>query len=1006
MKRKIIFLLCAFCFLVGKVNAQNTTLQGAVKDTQGEAVIGASVLLKGTSIGTITGLDGDFKLDNVPAGSNVIVVSYVGYTTQEISVNGRKNIEVTLAEDAELLDEVVVVGYGVQRKTDVTSAVASVKKENFSQVVTSSSPLQMVQGKIPGLAMSRKGGADPTSDMTLQIRGMSTINAGTSPLIVIDGIPGGSLATVSPNDIESIDVLRDGSAAAIYGSRGTSGVVIVTTKKGKAGEKTKIEYDGTVSFDKICDKWDLMNGDEYRILKNTLMNSNLELARDKGAGMVDYGGNTDWMDEVTRTSVSHQHYLSLTTSSKYSSTAASLTYNNYQGIVKKTEKEEINGRIATEFRHFDDMLKVNLNLAYTSKTQSPPQTEALRQALLWNPTLAPYQADGSYTQGPDPLIFTNPVNLINEAEEVNKYNTLLANVKATITPLKGMTLTALFGLNRTESNLAWYKTSEHEELARIGKEGEAYRKYAANDTRTMELTAGYNTSVIEDLNFDVMGGYSYQEFRNENFNMSNYDFKFDDTGYNSIGSGSALKEGNAEMASNKGMSKLIAFFGRVVLNYKDRYLFNATVRHEGSSRFGKNHQWGTFPAVSVGWRIINEPFMKNQAIFSDLKLRLGYGVTGNMIDQAYLNYVLFQSQPVYAHNGTVGGNPYEPTYAPKTNANPDLKWETKKEWNLGIDMSFLEGKLGANIDFYHRKSEDLLYQYNVPVPPYLAPEMWGNIGTISNKGLEVGVNATPVQTRNFTWAFNVNGSYNKNKVDKLTTADGEVQERFERNLPSPLNGHFAVVTKVGEPIGNFWGYRLAGVNEKGETMVYQLNEDKSIAYGENGEALKLRWQDAKASEDNKTIIGNGMPKFYANMSHQFKFKNFDLSFLVRGVFGYDILNLGTAYQGIPTFNRADNALEPAMNSNIFDEPSITDATVEKGDFVKIDNVTLGYNLPIKKNKFISALRIYGSVQNVCTITGYSGQNPELEISGTVVGIDEMSAYPVARTYSLGIKISF
>lgn len=354
MKQRIVFVMCLCFLLMNGVLAQTKSLKGTVKDKLGESIIGASVLIEGTSQGTITDLDGNYVIENIPAGKNVLVVSYVGYQTQKLEINGRSVIDIVLQEDTEVLDEVVVVGYGVQRKTDVTSAVASIKKENFTQTVTSSSPLQMVQGKIPGLAMSRAGGGDPTSDMTLQIRGMSTINAGASPLIVIDGIPGGSMSTVSPNDIESIDVLRDGSAAAIYGSRGTSGVIIITTKKGVADGKTKIEYDGNVSFDQVSSTWDLLSGDEYRSLKESMMNSSIKLAQEKGQAMVDYGGNTDWMKEITRTAVSHQHYLSLNTSSKHSRTAASLTYNNYQGIVATSGKEEINGRISTEFKHFND----------------------------------------------------------------------------------------------------------------------------------------------------------------------------------------------------------------------------------------------------------------------------------------------------------------------------------------------------------------------------------------------------------------------------------------------------------------------------------------------------------------------------------------------------------------------------------------------------------------------------------------------------------------------------
>lgn len=1007
MKQKMFILFCVFFFILTNINAQSTLLQGVVKDAQGEPIIGASVLVKGTLVGTITGVDGDFKLDNIPMGSNVIVVSYVGYTTQEIPMNGRKNIVVTLVEDAELLDEVVVVGYGVQRKTDVTSAVAKLKKDDFSAVVTTSSPLQMVQGKIPGLAMSRPGGADPNAEMSLQIRGMSTLNAGSSPLIIIDGVPGGNLNSISPNDIESIDVLRDGSAAAIYGSRGTSGVIIVTTKKGNYDSKIKMEYEGTLSFDQMYSSWELLSADDYRSVKEQFANSGNAAKEAIAQRMHDYGGSVNAIDAVTQNAANHQHYFSLSGGSKNANVSASLNYRSNEGIICNTGQKVLSGRIASEFKHFDDKLKVNLNLSYSEREAKSlfkrygNEQIVLGHAFIWNPTNPLLQEDGSYTPSPDIRSFFNPLNLTNETEDYTKYTNILANAKVSYRPVPELNFSAMLSIDKQMKNSGMYMTSINDLNIVESRNGYAERGENENKNETLELTATYNKEWGDLLNMEVLGGYSYQKFMNESFSMSNRNFTFDSNSFNNIGAGSGLKEGTGAMDSYKGESKLISFFGRAVLNFKNRYLFNATVRHEGSSRFGKEHQWGTFPSVSLAWRIIEEPFMKQQRVFNDLKLRLGYGVTGNMIDVNYVNYVLYSAQKTYAYmNGS-----WQTTYAPKSNANSDLKWETKREWNVGLDMSFLDKRLSANVDLYWRKSIDLLYQYEVPVPPYLSNMMWGNIGTISNKGVEININATPIQTKDFVWNLNLNGSYNKNNVDKLTVGN-DVQRKYEHNLMGELYGVFAFMTEEGRPLGNFYGWKYAGVNEKGETLVYQLDENKNIAKDKDGKKMTVPFQNTKGSDDNRTVIGNGMPKYYANMGNSFKYKNFDLSFLFRGVFGFDILNEADIKYGSLSFTDNDNALKSALNNPSLDRSSYTDRNVYKGNFVKLDNVTLGYNVPLKKNKYIERIRVHASVQNVCTFTKYPGCNPELEINGTMQGIEKYYSYPMARTYSFGVNITF
>lgn len=1007
MKQRIVFVMCLCFLLINGVFAQTKSLKGTVKDKLGESIIGASVLIEGTSQGTITDLDGNYVIENIPAGKNVLVVSYVGYQTQKLEIDGRNVINVILQEDTEVLDEVVVVGYGVQRKTDVTSAVAKIKKEDFSSVVTTSSPLQMVQGKIPGLAMSRSGGSDPNAEMSLQIRGMSTLNAGSSPLIIIDGIPGGNLNSISPNDIESIDVLRDGSAAAIYGSRGTSGVIIVTTKKGKYDSKIKMEYEGTVSFDQMYNSWELLSADDYRSIKDKFANSGNKAQEAIAQRMHDYGGNVNAIDAVTQNTANHQHYFSLTGGSKNANVSASLNYRNNEGIIRNTGQKVLSGRIASEFKHFDDKLKVNLNLSYSEKEAKSlykrygNEQIVLGQAFIWNPTNPLFQEDGSYTPSPDIRNFLNPMTLTNETDNITKYTNILASAKVSYRLLPELNLSAMFSLDKQMANSGLYMATDNDLSKAESYNGYAERGENEDKNETLELTATYNKEWTDLLNLEILGGYSYQKFLNESFSMTNRNFTFDSNSFNNIGAGAGLKEGTGTMASYKGESKLISFFGRAVLNFKNRYLFNVTVRHEGSSRFGKQHQWGTFPSASLAWRIIEEPFMKQQKVFDDLKLRLGYGVTGNMIDVNYVNYVLYTIQDGYTYMN--GG--WQSTYAPKTNANPDLKWETKREWNVGVDMSFLDNRLSANVDLYWRKSVDLLYQYQVPVPPYLSDMMWGNIGTISNKGIEVNINATPIKTKDFIWNINVNGSYNKNNVDKLTVGT-DVQRRYEYDFMGDLFGTLAFMTEEGRPLGNFYGWKFAGVNENGETLVYKLDENKNIAIDADGKPMKIPFQDTKGSEDNRTVIGNGMPKYYVNMGNSLKYKNFDLSFLFRGVFGFDILNEADVKFGTLSFNSNDNALKSAMNNPSLDGPSYTDRNVYKGNFVKLDNVTLGYNVPLKKNKFVEALRVHAAVQNVCTFTKYPGCNPELEINGTMQGIEKYYSYPLARTYSLGVNLTF
>ena len=981
--KHLFLLLTLLSFSLTALAQQKVT--GKVKDSSGEPVIGASVVVKGNNtMGTITDFDGNFMLD-VPTKS-VLVISYIGYVTQEVPTVEKKSLEIILKEDTKTLDEVVVIGYGTQRKGDVTSSVASVKADNFVKGAVKDVG-QLIQGKVAGLAITNPNG-DPTGSTQIRLRGTNTIGgANTAPLVLIDGIPG-ELGTVAPEDVESVDVLKDGSAAAIYGTRGTNGVILITTKQAKGVDINQVEYNGYVSTSLIAKKLDMLNADEFRTLYPDQ----------------DHGADTDWIDEISRTPISHVHNLSLMGGNSKTNYIANLNYASRQGIMKKSDFESFQGRIEVTHRMFDDKLKLKFGL-FGKKNQMESTTSGgsfrgwvYGQATRRNPTDPVRNEDGTWNENVSKFEYENPLALLYEAEGNVKKTQLRYNGNIVYNPIKDLTLSAVFSYIRDNMNRGYGETLSHISALRDGLAGWSSVGAYTKMEKLMELTAQYNKE-IGAHKFSVLGGYSYNETDFEELWIDNYGFQDDYFGgWHNIGIGSALKDGKANIGSKKTPTNLIGFFGRATYSFKNRYLLMGALRYEGASQlWGTDNAWGLFPSVSVGWRITEEAFMKNQKIFDDLKLRVGYGVTGSQPKDPFLGVAMLK----YGSYAFVNGN-WIQTIVPASNPNPDLKWEEKKETNIGLDFVSWGGRLSGSIDYYNRDVDGLIYEYGVPTPPNLYNKTMANGGTMRNRGVEVLVTVVPVQNKDFEWSTTGTFSLNSNKLISLSGSIFKSDYDYFNTGTVEYSGQVADShrVQVGESIGNFYGFKVVDVDSEGR-WIY---EDR------NGELVN--YKDFTHAPEDKHVIGNGLPKWYAGWNNTLRYKNFDLNVTMRGAFGFQIINGGRMnYENVKN-SRFENRLK-SVNDLVFGkhtlrpevEPEFNSYYVEDGDYWKIDNITLGYSFG-QVGKYIKSLRIYGSVLNALTITGYKGIDPEVSTDGLTPGYDTRDRYPSVRSFTFGVNVKF
>lgn len=980
--RRVLF--SSALLLVSSLTFAQSNVSGTVKDANGEPLIGVSVLEVGTQNGAVTDMYGNYKL-NVKPGAK-LKISYIGFTPQ--TVKAGSNSQIVLQEDNTALNEVVVVGYGTMRRKDVTSSITTVKAEDLNQGVFTD-PGQMLQGKVPGLVVSST--ADPNGSPTITLRGASTLRTGAmSPYYVVDGIPGVDISIVSPEDIESIDVLRDATATAIYGSKAANGVIIITTKKG-AEEKTNVSYNGYVAFDNILKKYDVCTADDLR-----------QYAKDNNITLKDGGANTDWQDEVLRTGISHNHNVNISGGNGSTNYMISADLRKREGVIKMTGFDRFNVRSLVSTKTLKDHLTVSLgaNMMYGKHFGVPSGNEGasvLDAMNYYSPTNAIKNADGTWTVGSGSKNY-NPLALMeeNKSETVWKRNQFVG--KTALELWKGFVWSVNYSWSNYQSTYSAYNT-RNSQLEGIGnKNGQATRNTYFGREQTFETYLNYDFKVGKSK-WGLMGGYSWEEKKNnDGFGLSVEGYYNDDLGwYNMSYAQTILGVQNSVQSGYLEKVRNISFYGRVNYSFDSRYMLQATIRRDGSSVFGKNNRWGTFPSVSAAWNITEEKFMQNQHIFDNLKLRAGYGISGNA-----MGFDVYSSYNTYGASGTFvyDGKTYR-TYGATKNANPDLKWESTGMLNIGLDFAFLKGRLNGTVEVYHKKTKDLIWSYPVSTTQYIYGWIDANVGEMTNKGIEFTLNAVPVRTKNFMWSTTLNLSHNKNTVDKMQN------ETFHTTNLTQGDPMVAGVSAdgwtqrimEGEPIGTFYTYQYAGI-VNGRSEYYVLDENGNRT-GETTNNPSLK---------DRSITGCAQPKLNAGWNNTLTYKNWSLNAFITGVFGNDVYNSARAhYTSAQMFSDGKNVLKEFLNNPASDASGSlpSDRFIEKGSYVRLQTLSLSYTFRNCFNDWIQDLTLYGTANNLFTITNYKGLDPEVNMGGIDPGVDyRWSRYPHTRTFMVGVKINF
>ncbi len=986
----VFFLLCSTVML-----AQNK-VSGTVVDASGEPLIGVSVLEDGTTNGGITDFDGNFTL-TVKSGAK-LTFSYVGYTSQTLAAaNGMK---VTLQEDNTVLNEVVVVGYGTMRRKDVTSSITTVQAKDLNKGVFSD-PASMLQGKVAGLTVTTSG--DPNGTPSITLRGASSLREGAAmqPYYVIDGIPGVDISMVSPDDIESIDVLRDATATAIYGSKAANGVIIITTKTGGKTERTNVSYNGYVAFDKVSKTLDVASANDIR---NYVKANGIDYAYDKSA-------NTDWQKEVLRTGVSHNHNLSINGGGAKTKYMASINFMDRQGVVDGSHMNRLNIRSLLSSKVLKERLElsVGLNAMYGKNENmsmgkggngSGNEGKSVLDAMnYFNPTIPIKNADGTWSTG-DGSANYNPLSIINEdpSETIWKRNQIVA--KASLKIIEGLIWNANYSFDHFQSTFSSYHSHSTQLVPYNAYNGTANRSTYFGNNHTFETYVNYDHTFAKVHKLALMAGYSWEE-RNtgDGFGLTVHNFFDDYLKWNQLTYAGAIDGMPAVQSGTKEKIRNISFYGRVSYSYNSRYMLQATIRRDGSSVFADGHRWGTFPSVSAAWNVTEEPFMANQKVFDNLKLRLGYGVSGNA-----LGFGAYSGVATYGATGTTfvyNGNSWAILGATKL-ANPDLKWESTGMFNVGLDYGFLNNRINGSIEFYHKKTKDLIWNYPVSTVIYPFDTIAANVGEITNKGVEFTINFDAIRTKNFNWMTTLNLSHNKNTVDKLSN-DKFQTSTFAQGDPMvagvSANGYTQRVIE-GEPLGTFYLYEYAGTGSDGKATYY-VRDANGNKTGETTSSPEYK---------DRYIAGNAQPKLTFGWNNTLSLKNWTMTLFFTGVLGNKIYNGSRAHYTAPDFFAGGkNVLKEFItdrpySDNLSNIPS--DRFLEKGDYLRLQTLTLGYTFD-KLGDWLQSLQIYATCNNVFTITGYKGLDPEVRMDGIDPGVDyRWSTYPHTRTFMAGLRVNF
>ena len=957
---------------------------GVIKDANGEPLIGVTVLEQGTSNGTVTDVNGRYTLKTTKPNAK-LKVSYIGYESQVITPGQ----SVTLSANDATLNEVVVVGYGTMRRKDVTSSITTVNAKDLDKGVYTD-PAQMLQGKVAGLVISSTG--DPNGSSSITLRGSSSLREGEAmqPYYVIDGIPGMDISMVAPDDIESIDVLRDATATAIYGSKAANGVIIITTKKGTEG-KTNVSYNGYVAFDNALKTLDMASAAELRA---------------SGEVVEDEGANTDWQDEVLRTGVSHNHNLSISGGNKQTKYIASLNYIDHDGVIRGTEMNRVNGRALITTKVLKDRLTLSAGInAMRGVHKGVPvgqRGESVLDAMnYYSPTNPVRNEDGSWFKSDIGSQNYNPLSMINEDSNEFEWRRMQYIGKASLDIIDGLVLNANYSYNSKQKVYSYYNSSLSQ-LPYGGTKGKAHRDTRLGHDQTFETYLNYDLTLAKVHKLSLMAGYSWEErVNNDGFGVSVYNFYNDQLGFKNLAYGNFINGMSDVDSGVEEIVRNISFYGRANYSYDGKYLLQATVRRDGSSVFGANNRWGTFPSVSAAWNIAEESFMKG-GIFDQLKLRAGYGVSGNALGfGAYSAYTLFglNSGSSFTYNG-VTYSKIEPTQ----NGNKDLKWETTKMFNVGVDFAFLDSRLSGSIEFYSKKTSDLIWSYDVSTNIYPVGSMNANVGDITNTGIELTVNAVPVKTKDFTWQTTVNLAHNKNKVDKLSNKKFSVDYKDwgDPNIGGISSNGEVERIKEGESLGTFWTYEWAGYNEHGQSTYYVHDATTGERTGE---------VTTTPEKKDKTKVGCALPKVTYGWNNTLTYKKWALTAFFQGNIGNKIMNATRAhYSNKALLSAGKNVLADALKDKYFTSDNTyyypSDRYLENGSFFRLSTLSLAYTFD-NLDGWLKSVQVYGTAKNVFTITGYKGLDPDINLGGLEPGLDKRETfYPHTRSFILGVKVNF
>jgi len=961
-------------------------VRGTVTDISGEPIIGASIQLQGTTSGIVTDYDGNFSIQ-APA-NGTLVISYVGYVTQTISIQNRNNINVILQEDTELLEEVVVIGYATGSTRTISGAVEKVGREEMNAGVVVN-PLDALKGKVAGVNIQKTGG-DPTAGSSIRIRGTTSLSGGNDPLVVIDGVFGdlGLLNALSPSDIESFTILKDASETAQYGSRGASGVIVVTTQKAKAGTQS-INYDGTFGVEQVYKTMDMLSANGYRTAVESMGYANA----------LDGGASTNFMQEMLQTGYTQNHRVSFGGGTEQTSFRASIGVIDQKGIIKNNGMRNYTAKIDGSQRYFDNKLKLDLGM-FGSKKESRyvnDYQKTFYSAASFNPTLPAIQnADGTWPEDANANEVDNPLGrlTINDRED-NAY--LSTNGRLTWTISEELNFSAFGSYTYNSKENMNYIPTNIKQGVREGR-GKAYKGLNKSNVLMGNISLNYK-KMFQNSRLDALALVEGQSYKYTGFGSNARGFDTNFFGYDNLAAGAIVKYG--DVSSYKNGYNLNSFLGRINYMYANKYIATVNMRFDGSSKLGENNKWGFFPSASLAWVMSEESFFKDIDAINEIKWRVGYGRTGNQdAISAYNSLLLMGPSGLTSVNGvpTV-------TYGYNRNANPDLRWETKDMFDVGIDASFFDRKLTATVDYYYSKTKDLLYNYDVPVPPFVHPQLLANLGEMENSGLELSLGITPLRTEDMELTISGNMAYQKNKLLSLSgTYMGQELNAAEYMQLARINGAgfqggntYVTYQVVGQPLGVFYLPKSNGIINDGlGSYTYNiLNLDEDPAINLNNGA-------------DRYFAGQAMPKVILGSNISFRYKAFDIQTQLNGAFGHKIYN-GTSlsYMNMNTFPTY-NVLPDAPEMKIFDS-AVTDYWLEKGDYLHIAYVTLGYNFYVEKMKnWVNSIRLTGSVNNLYTFTNYSGLSPMIN-STTVngeLGLDDKRFYPLSRTYSLGLSINF